>query len=295
MAVGPKTAAGSLKVAISITLVILVAEAIGGLLTGSLALLSDAGHVFMDSVALFLSLGAVRIAQRPANQWATFGYHRAEVLTALVNGAILLILVAVIFFEGYRRLTAAPEIRIVEMLSVATVGLAANVYMVISLRGFKNLNIRSAFMNVLGDTLASVGVVTGGVLMYVTGNFVVDPVVSIFVGALILIGGVWMIREAAFILMERPPRHVDLREMLQKVRETEGVRGLHDVHVWSICSNVHAMSAHVLVQEGVDFGRMTRALSQMVSNDFEISHTTFQLEVEECEEARLQDSSPHIS
>ncbi len=289
---GPKTAAGTLKVAIIITAVILGVEIAGGLFTGSLALLSDAGHAFMDMAALILSLGAIRVALRPPNQWATFGYHRAEVLAALANGAILLILVAVIYFEAFQRLTTTPEIRTTEMLAVATVGLVANLYMAYSLRGFDNLNVRSARMNVLGDTLASVGVVAGGSLMYVTGNFLIDPLVSFFVGALILIGGLWMLWEAVFILMERPPRHVDVEAMTAEMRSRAGIEDLHDVHVWSICSNVHAMSAHVLVGDVADQARLRTELNELATNHFNISHTTFQLETEPCADEETEGFSP---
>ena len=280
----------TLKIAIAITTTILAVEIVGGIISGSLALLSDAGHVFMDVVALSLSLGAIKVAEKPANHRATFGYHRVEIVIALTNGITVFIIAFYILAEAYHRFVNPTPVLGFEMLSVAIVGLAANVYVALKLSGHHDLNVRSAYLHVLGDTLASVSVVVGGVVIVLTGFYIVDPILGGLIGILLLIGAGRLVKESAHILLERPPKHVDLNEVCDNICSLEGVKGIHDVHAWSICSSVHAMSAHLEVDE-MDIEKSEKILERvrkMLLEGYNIAHTTFQVECEVCGQEKFE-------
>jgi cobalt-zinc-cadmium efflux system protein len=273
-----------LKLAIILTSAILIAELIGGIISNSLALFTDAVHVFMDVLALGLSLSALTIACRPLDEKATFGYHRAEIFAALINGILLVIVVIFILREAYERLLAPPEIRTFEMLGVASIGLVVNLYVALSLRGHRDLNIRGAYLHVLGDTLSSFAVIAGGVLIILTGYYIVDPILSVIISFVIVYNSLRLLKESVDILMERTPRHINLEKLKNELLEIKGIHGLHDLHVWSICSNVHALNAHLVVDSisVKDTEKITFEINRRLIQDYRISHTTLQFECNEC-------------
>lgn len=273
-----------LRLAIILTSAILVAELIGGLLSNSLALLTDAAHVFMDVLALGLSFSAFRIACRPHDEKATFGYHRAEIFAALINGILLVIVVIVILREAYERLLSAPEVRTAEMLAFASVGLVVNLVVTFTLRGHHDLNVRSAYLHVLGDTLSSFAVIAGGIAMILTGNFMIDPVLSIIISIMIFYSSLRLLKESVDILMERTPKHIDIEKLQTEILSVKGIESIHDLHVWSICSNVHALNAHLLVTSmGVkDTEKLTAQINRQLAEKYNIIHTTLQYECRDC-------------
>jgi cobalt-zinc-cadmium efflux system protein len=273
-----------LKLAITLTAAILIAEVIGGILSNSLALLTDAAHVFMDVLALGLSFSAFKIACRPHNEKATFGYHRAEIFAALINGILLVIVVIVILREAYDRLLSAPEVKTTEMLIVATIGLAVNLFVTFSLRGHHDLNMRSAYLHVLGDTLSSFAVIAGGIVMVLTGNFLIDPILSILISIMIFYSSLRILKESVDILMERTPKHIDIEKLKKDILSVKGVESIHDLHVWSICSNVHALNSHLLVSamSVTDTEKLTAQINRMLAESYNIRHTTLQYECRDC-------------
>lgn len=240
-----------LSVAILITAIVMVVEVVGGFLSNSLALLSDAGHMFTHLIALGLALLAIRVARRPATRTKTYGYYRAEILAALANGIILVFLAIYIFYEAYLRYLQPPEVRAPIMFGVAIVGLGANLAVLLALRRTRSesINIRSALLHVLSDTLSSVGVIIAGIIIMFTSVYVVDSLVSFLIGAMILIWAIGLIREAGGVLLEAVPKHIDVREIIREIKKVKGVRDLHDLHVWTITSGIHAMSGHLLIED----------------------------------------------
>jgi cobalt-zinc-cadmium efflux system protein len=263
---------------------ILIVEIVGGIMANSLALLSDAGHVFLDIFSVGLALSAARFCRLPAQGRSSFGMHRAEILAALVNAFTLIGLSVVIFYEAYQRLQAPPEVRASEMLVVAVTGLAANLVGVYLLHGGRDINVRGAYIHILGDTGSSVAVIAGAVVIMYTGERRVDPVLSALIGVLILYGAGRLIREAVDILLERTPRDIDPRKVEKKLLATPGVATMHDMHIWSLCSNVRAFSAHLVLDEvgQKDRDTITRGVRAMLRDDFSITYVTVQYEDQHC-------------
>ncbi len=276
----------ALKIALAIVLVIMVAEVIGGILSHSLALLGDAGHMLVDALALGLSLFAITIARRPATPSKTYGYHRVEIMAALANGTILLLLSAYIFYEAYQRFLSPPVIRVPVMLLVASIGLVANIVGILLLRraSHASLNIKAAFWHVVGDTISSVGVIVAGVIIAVTGWGVVDPIIAVLIGVIILWGAVRLVRESVDILMEAVPRHVEVDRVIELIKGVAGVKDIHDIHIWTITSGIHALSAHLVIEDQM-VSRSTEivaTVNQELGRHFSITHTTLQLECDSC-------------
>jgi len=276
-----------LKFAIALTSVILVGELIGGWWTGSLALLSDAGHVFGDILALVLALAAFRLSLSAPTRKHTFGMHRAEVFAALINAIMLGAVSVVIFFEAYDRFFSPPEVKGGWMLVIATIGLAANAVVLMRLGGHSDdINLRGAYLHVLGDLLASVGVVIAAGLIALTGQHIIDPIVSVLIGLLILFSGLRLGQESVHILLEGVPRGIDLREVAAAVTELDGVVGVHHVHAWSLCSNYTAISAHVLTtaEEWHEQRQVHLAVERLLRERFGFSETTIEVEMASGEE-----------
>ena len=274
-----------LKYGLLLTIAILVIELIGGLVSNSLALLSDAGHVFADVIALSLSCWAVRQAERPASRRMTFGYHRVGVLIAVVNAVSILIIALVIFYEAYRRFLEPQEVNSLLMLGVAAIGLAVNLFVANWLRKEQrnNINVRSAFWHVLGDALASVGVIVGGIIIYFTDLFVVDVIISVFIGLVILLAAWRIFKEGLEVLLEAAPSQVDVHKMIGALKKVPGVKGVHDIHVWSISPEIHAMSTHVLIDDcTTSQATVIRQRVEEVLKRYNIEHTTLQMECELC-------------
>lgn len=280
--------ARELRFALVLTLGIFVVEVVGGIVSNSLALLSDASHVFSDAFALALSYLAIKIASRPPSLSRTFGYHRAEVLAALANGLLLLGIALAIFLEAYQRFLAPPEIKLREMLGVAVLGLGANLFVMLRLRrhAHRDINIRGAFLHVVGDTLGSLGVIAGGAAIYLTGNTIADPAVSVLIASIVAVGALRLIAESLHILLEGTPRHVDVLALKQALESIAGVEDVHDLHVWAICSHINAASAHIAVEDQMisQLEDIRRQVDEKF-REYRINHTTLQFECvgERCE------------
>ena len=282
----PLPVGSKLKFGIMLTGFILIIEVVGGLLSNSLALLSDAGHVFADVVALSLSWYGVRQAERPSSSRMTFGYHRVGVVIAIFNAISIFAIALVILYEAYRRLQQPPEVNSLLMLSVAVVGLGANALVVLWLRRDQrtNLNVRSAFWHSLGDALASIGVIIGAAIMLLTGLFWVDPIISVLIALIITLAGWRILREGLRVILEATPRHVDITGMLNTLGQIPGVRDVHDVHVWSISPELNAMSCHVLIDDlsTSQAATIRERIEDVLRQQFQIKHTTLQMECQLC-------------
>lgn len=271
----------ALTIAIVITSLFVLAEFVGGLLTNSLALLADAGHMFSDVVALALSLFAVRLASRPPTQRHSFGYHRSEVLAALLNGAALVVIALLIVVEAIERISNPVEVNAIPMLAVAVAGLFANLASAWVLsHGGNGLNIRGAMLHVLADALGSVAAITAGAIIALTGWLLADPLLSMVTTLLIGWGAVRLIRDTVHVLMEGVPSEMDLEEVRGAIEDVEGVSGVHDLHIWSVTSGIHAMSGHVQVERTSLYNPtpLLLRLQEMLACRFGIHHTTIQLE-----------------
>ena len=279
-----------LTLALAITAIYFFAEVAGGLLTNSLALLSDAGHMFSDIAALSLSLFAFKFARRPATSKKTYGYHRLEILAALVNGLALWLIVGVIFNEAYRRLLNPPQVHSMGMLAVAGVGLVVNVTAGWVLYGCdrKSLNMRGAFLHVLSDALGSAGAVIAALVMLLAGWHLADPLVSFLIGLLILYTSWDLVRESADILMQSVPGGIDVEQVQRAMEQVSGVRKVHDLHVWSVTSGVFTLSAHAVIQPGGNPHAILDQIEERLKSDFSIEHTTIQLETEDREGKEFQ-------
>jgi len=277
----------NLLIALFITGAIMVAELIGGLLSNSLALLSDAGHMFMDILALLLSFFALRFATRPATEKQTFGFYRLEILAALINGTVLLVLSLFIFYEAYQRFIEPREIRGFLMLGVAAIGLGANIVSALVLRAgsHENLNVKGAFLHVVGDLISSLGVILAGAIILLTGWRRVDSIISFVIGVIILIGAYRLVMESVHILLESTPKDITLNEVIDGVKTIEGVRDLHHVHLWTITSGIYALSAHVLIEDQMTSrsSQILEDINRFLREKFNIDHTTIQFECEACQ------------
>lgn len=277
----------SLKIAILITAFIMFLEIAGGFLSNSLSLFSDAWHMFTDTSALILCFIAGEMASKPPTSDKTFGYYRVEVLSALVNGLTLVGAAVYIFYEAGRRLLFPAEVAGFEMLIVTIIGLIANLFaMTILERGMLGLNVRSAFLHVVGDTLSSVGVLIAAVIIFFTGWNIVDPLMSVFVGAIILYGTGRMLREVVHILLEGAPSKINLDEVLDTIRSVPGVKEVHDLHIWSITSYMHNLTAHLVVgnRELENMNEIMNEAKRRIEEKYGIRHTTLQVETEDYEE-----------
>jgi len=276
-----------LKIALAIVLVVMVAEIIGGLLSNSLALLGDAGHMLVDALALGLSLFAMTIAKRPATSTRTYGYHRVEIMAALVNGTTLVLLSIFIFYEAYQRFLDPPSVQTPLMLGVAVIGLIVNLGGILLLRKMRrrNLNIRAAFWHIIGDTISSVGVIVGGIIIAITGWYIADPIIAVFIGCIILWGAIRLVRESVDILLEAVPRHIQVSKVIGTIKAVPGVKEVHDIHIWTITSGIHALSAHLLIEDQMvsKSSEVMGEINRQLINHFNITHTTLQLECEKSE------------
>ena len=279
-----------LKLALAISCIYFFAELIGGFLTNSLALLSDAGHMLSDIAALALSLFAFRIAKRPATVSSTYGYHRAEILAALFNGLTLWLIVGVIFAAAYNRFLDPPAVESYGMMIVASLGLLVNVVAGTVLYGshHHNLNLRGAFLHIVSDALGSVGAIAASLIMLFTGWYVADPAISILIGLLILHSSWNLVKESLSVLMQAVPKGIRLEDVQQALEEVEGVSKVHDLHVWAVTSDIFTLSAHAVVENGGDFHQVLNGIEDTLKERFNIEHTTIQLETESREEKEFK-------
>jgi cobalt-zinc-cadmium efflux system protein len=275
-----------LLVVLALTLVVMAAEIVGGLVSGSLALLADAGHMATDAVGIALALGAVTLAQRPARGRRTFGWQRVEILAAVANGLLLLLVAGYVLVEAVRRIGAPPEIGSGLMLVVAAVGLGVNLGSLVVLhRGRdESLNVRGAYLEVLADALGSVAVIVAAVVILATGWTPADIIASAVIGCLVVPRAWHLLREALDVLLEAAPRGVDLGDVRTHMLEVDGVLGVHDLHAWTITSSLPVLSAHVVVTDDAlaagHGGRVLDALCECLGAHFDMAHCTFQLEAQ---------------
>lgn len=292
---GPHTHGASTRAlawSLGLTFVILVAEGVGGYLSNSLALLADAGHVLTDAGALGLSLFVAWLARQPGSPAKTFGYLRWEILAALINGATLLLISAWIVYEAIMRFQHPEPVAGGLMLWVAVLGLAVNGIAVWLLHGVRDggLNIRGAYLHVLGDMLASGGTVVAAIVIKATGWLVADPIASLVTTVLIIAGAWRLVRESVNVLLEAAPPHIELDQVRARIESLDGVESVHDLHVWTVTSGMVAMSAHAIVRDSTDHQRVLER-AQDILQEMGIHHATLQLECEEISECE-QHSHP---
>ncbi len=283
----PQGGRRDLLIALSITVLMMVAEAVGGLLSNSLALLSDAGHMLTDNLALLLSFFAMKFATMPATERKTFGFYRLEILAALLNGIVLVVLSFYIIYTAYFRMIHPQPVEGKLMLVIAVIGLIANIIGAFFLykHSHASLNIRGAYLHIVGDALSSVGVVIGGLVILYTGWYLIDPILSIMISLVIIYGSWSLVRESVNILLEAVPAHIDIDRVAAEIAKVPGVREAYHIHAWTITSGLYAMSAHVLIEDRLVSGsrNIVDDIRNMLSKKFNVIHSTIELECNRCE------------
>jgi cobalt-zinc-cadmium efflux system protein len=274
--------AGALRTGLVVSAALCLVELVGGLLTNSLALVTDAVHMFTDVAALALTWFALWICARPASAQKTFGYDRAEILAAFVNGVVLCVLVVFVLVEAWRRLATPPDVAAGGMLVVAVAGLLVNAFVAVRLHAHQSasLNLRGAYLHVVSDLLGSVGAIAAGVVIVTTGWTTADALASLAIAALILRGAWALVGEAIDILMEAVPPHVDLGALQQALEAVAGVKEVHDLHVWTLTTGRYALSAHAVADGRCGSDAMLTDLTDVCRERFAIDHVTIQVEAE---------------
>lgn len=272
----------SLTLALFITATIMLLEFLGGIYTNSLALLSDAGHMFTDAISLALSLLAMWLSNRPPSAHKTYGYYRFEILAALFNGISLFIIAGIIISEAYHRLLTPPTVTSGTMIVVSSIGLFANLlsaWILIRKGDTKeNVNVRSAYLHVLGDALGSVGAIIAGILMYFFAWYITDPIISVVVALLILKSAWDVVSYSAHILMEGTPSRINRQRVEEVLLQIPQVKKVHDLHIWTITSGFDSLSCHLLIEDNADTDTLLQLAIQKIEKEFHITHTTLQIE-----------------
>lgn len=274
----------SLKLSFIIITTYMIVEAIGGFMTNSLALISDAGHMLSDATALGLSFLAMTFGERKATEFKTFGYRRFEVLAAFINGLTLIGISVYIFFEAYRRFSQPPEVMSSGMLIIACIGLLVNIIAAfILMRGdtSENLNMKSAFLHVIGDLLGSVGAITAALLIMFLGWDLADPIASVLVSILIIISAIRVTRDSIHILMEGAPANINVAEVRNTLASIKNTIEVHDLHVWALSSDVPSLSCHIVVNDSQSSSSVMREAKRLLEDQFKIKHTTIQIDTPE--------------
>lgn len=281
----PKTThEGPLLIALILTATFLVVEVIGGIVTGSLALISDAAHMLTDTVALAIAIAAIRIAKRPTDAFRTFGYYRFEILAATFNAVLLFFVAIYILYEAYQRLFLPVQIQSMGMLIIATIGLAVNLVSMSLLTAGKDksLNIKGAYLEVWSDMLGSVGVIIGAIIIRFTQLTWVDSAIAVLIGLWVLPRTWVLLKECINILLEGVPEGIDLKKLKKAMTETAGVLDIHELHVWAITNGKVSLTAHVVVDDSLDCESILISLRHLLMSKFEISHVTLQHENKSC-------------
>lgn len=273
----------SLKLAILLTSIFFVVEVVGGLISGSLSLLGDAVHMFRDVFALLISLSAINIAKKLPSRTKTFGYHRIEILASLLNGILLFGVSIWIFWEAYQRFFTPKPIESVTMFIVALIGLLVNLYVVSRLHGSHDLNIKSAFVHVLADTFSSIAVIFASIWIFFTNQTAVDPILGSLIAAFILFSAFAIIKDSIHIILGYVPKNVDFDDVIKDVERVKGVDGVHEVHLWTLCSNINVIDAHIFTKEP-NMGNIEIMKKKIKKNleKYSIKHATLEFECEEC-------------
>ncbi|WP_240377110.1 cation diffusion facilitator family transporter [Bacillus piscicola] len=277
-----QTSKRTLWMTLLITLFFTIVEIVGGLLSHSLALLSDSAHMISDVFALGLSMTAIYMATRKPNQKYTFGFLRFEVIASFLNGLALAVIAIGIFIEGINRMIHPQDINLPLMLFIASIGLIVNIVLTFllsrSMKEEENLNIKSALWHFIGDLLSSVGIVVSAALIYFTGYHVFDPLISMIIAAIIFTGGARIIRESYLILMESVPDKFDLETIRRDIGAVEGVEDVHEMHLWTVSTDHHSLTAHVFIQKDTQSFEIIAAINQMLKEKYGIHHSTIQME-----------------
>ena len=270
----------ALKTALILTVVFMIVEFIGGVVTNSLVLMADAGHMLTDAAALGLSLFALWFCSRPATPAKTYGFFRVEILAALVNGAGLIVLSLLIFYEACHRIVNPPPVNSRLLLWIASIGLLVNLLSACVLHQchHSSINMKGAFLHVVGDAASSIGTIAAGILMWWKGWLWADPLTSVLVGVLILYSAWRLVKDSADILLEGTPAHINLVEVTDTLCRVDGVESVHDLHIWTLTSGIHAMSCHAVLCGEKDRHKILEELSAIMRGHFGIDHTTIQLE-----------------
>lgn len=265
-----------------ISVLIFVLEIVGGILSNSLALISDSFHVMLDFSAIGVSLIAFRIAKKPHSVKLSFGFHRAEIVAALINGITLILVSGFIFYESYKRFLEPQAIQTDTLLGFAIAGFAANLAMMVLLKkeSHSNLNIKGSYTHVIGDMLSSVGVIVGGIIISLTNYPVIDPIVSVGIGMLIIRSGIMLCKECMHIFMEGTPKEIRIEFVSDEIERLKEVSEVHDLHIWTLTSNVFAMSAHVKIRSEFipQTNSLLRKINEIMKEKFGINHCTIQIE-----------------
>ena len=272
-----------LGIALAMTLTYMSAEVIGGIITGSLALLADAAHMLTDAAGLGLALLAIRFAAKPATAQKTYGYMRAEILSALANSTFLLLVTGYILYEAYTRFVSPPTVASTPMMIVAVIGLAVNLISMRILSGgsSESLNVRGAYFEVISDMLGSIGVILAALVIKFTGWTVADPIIAAAIG-LFIIPRTWrLLNETVHILLEGVPTDIDLAEVAQSLSSIENVRAIHDLHVWTITSGMNAMSVHLRVSTPAQSAVALQSARELMKKKYKIEHVTIQIETDD--------------
>ncbi|MDR9794300.1 cation diffusion facilitator family transporter [Aeribacillus pallidus] len=281
-----------LIIALLITVGILLLEFFGGLMTNSLALLSDSGHMLSDASSLALSLIAIWFAAKPASPNKTYGFYRFEILAALFNGVTLFVIAGFIIWEAVQRFYNPPTVARGSMMLIASIGLFANLLSawVLMRKGDvkHNVNVRSAYLHVIGDALGSVGAIAAGFIMWLFGWYIADPIISILVALLILKGAWGVLKHSIHILMEGTPVTIDQNEVKKALKSIEGVKDVHDLHIWTITSGLDSLSCHILIEDHQDSQKVLQAAIHMIEEKFKILHTTIQIETSQIHHGKMK-------
>ncbi len=289
-------AVAKLRFGILIAAIVCIVEIIGGILTHSLALLADAAHMFLDSFALFLSLGAALLARLPATNKRTFGWHRAEVLVALINCLALFCAAIFIFRAAVVRFINPPTILPLPMLVVAIIGLFANLIVALKLHSHgKDLNLKSAYLHVLGDLGSSFGVVFGGFIIWQTGFFKIDPIISVMISIVIFISATRLFWETLQILLEAVPRGISIDDINDAIRNLDGVINVHDIHIWTVCSHTLSLSCHIVADDKMKqfTSDLLHNIKKTVRDNFGITHSTIEIDFSDLNEALISQDLNH--
>jgi cobalt-zinc-cadmium efflux system protein len=275
-------AQNKLKRAIMLGFFVLAAEVIGGLWANSLALLSDAGHMLTDVASLVMAWIAVKISANPPSKSMTYGYHRATILAALFNALSLIGISFYIAGEAYRRFMNPEPVKGDILFITASIGVIVNLYIGLGMRDqANNINVKSAMLHVLGDAVASAGVIVAGIVMHFTKWYLLDPILSILIVLIVAVGAWKVIKEAYVVLMEGTPKNINFDEVVIAIQSVSGVKSVHDLHIWSLTSNRNAMSAHVVVDGKISVSesqQIIREIEKVTAQKFQIGHTTIQIE-----------------
>ncbi|MCC7429590.1 cation transporter [bacterium] len=269
-----------LTFAFVITVSFMFIEIIGGYVSGSLALLSDAGHMFSDAFALALSIFASKISTKAKNGAKTFGYQRTEIIAALINGMTLILIAGLICFEAFERFVVPSEVKSLEMLSVATLGLFVNLLSawILTKGSNENLNVKGAYLHILGDALGSVGAIFGGILIYFTNWLYVDPIVSVLIAILIIFSSANLLKETFNILLEGTPQHINFEKVRNSILCVGNILSVHDLHIWSLTNGEEILTCHLVSNGEIENEFLLQKINSMLKSSYHVTHTTIQIE-----------------